>query len=118
MTLLLARCATDRSRILSDTLEVINSDDEIVRNEENVRESTNRVGDEGEDESKGLGSTHSDLTRVKKGRSKGHGGSFEWAQAAEVLVQSGSSAHRQLLSLRICLFAYVCHACMYAHIFV
>ena len=104
LTLLLARCAADRCSVLSDLPQETNSDDENTRLEESVGESRDRSGDGredgdgGEDESKGLGmgSIPSSITGVKKGRSKGQGGCFYWAQAAELLVKSGESACEQL----------------------
>jgi hypothetical protein len=109
LTLLLARCAADRSVALSDTSTTTrgkedNSDDETERTEESTGASRERVGDEGEDESKGLGIIPSDMTGIRKGRSKGQGqgqgqgkgkgGSSEWVLALVLLVKSGESAHR------------------------
>lgn len=104
MTLLLARCAADRCSVLSDIPHGLNSDDENTRLEESSGESRDRSGDRGgdggEDESKGMGmgSIPCDIIGVKKGRSKGQGGSFYWAQAAELLVKSGELADEQLNS--------------------
>jgi hypothetical protein len=107
LTLILARCAADRSAALSDTSTTTrgkeeNSDDETGRTEESTGASRERVGDEGEDESKGLGVIPSDMTGIRKGRSKGQGqgqgkgkgGSSEWVLALVLLVKSGESAHR------------------------
>lgn len=105
MTLILARCAADRSAALSDTSTTTrgkeeNSDDETDRTEESTGESRERVGDGGEDESKGLGIIPSDRTGVRKGRSRGQGkgqgkgGNSEWVLALVLLVKSGESAHQ------------------------
>ena len=109
LTLILARCALDRSAAISDTSITTrgkeeNSDDETERTEESTCESRERVGEGGEDESKGLGIIPPDMTGVRQGRSggqgqgqgqgKGKGGSSEWVLALVLLVKSGESAHQ------------------------
>ena len=118
MTLILARCAADRSTAPSDTStttrgKVENSDDETEITEESTGENRERAGDEGEDESKGLGIISSDITGVRNGRStgqgqgKGKGGSSEWVLALVLLVKSGESAQLRSRSLCVCVCVYV-----------